>query len=316
MDPALLKKPDYERLKAQLSFRPDLRIVALTVALNHGLIALGLWLLTRNTTWAYVCAQLVFPIVFFQSFSLLHDCGHGSGMPRRWMNTVLGHYLSAGCFMPYYPWKHVHTLHHTWTGNLERDPTLKVRRRWRATRDVPWLMRVAWRTWIPLGAVINHVVLWSHPFQVARDGTRGQLLRCVFSVVYLAAFYWGLHSYDPALFRVGNFLPAIVIYLVAVELVNLPHHSDLRTASHRLPLWEQAHSTRSCYYPIVVSELFVLNFNFHIEHHLFPALPWYRLRRARALIKPALGSGYEEAIGLEWNLKRRFTDIRKVLNAT
>src|SRR3569832_1510803 len=152
-DPALLTKAKYDGLKAELEFRPDLRIVALTLLVNQSLAALGLWLLARGTTGSYWAAQLIFPLVFFQAFSLLHDCGHGSCLPRSWMNALLGHYVSIACFLPYFPWKYVHTLHHAWTGNLERDPTLKVLRRWRATRDVPWLMRFAWRTWIPLGAV-------------------------------------------------------------------------------------------------------------------------------------------------------------------
>lgn len=315
-DPALLTKESYDALRAQLVFRPDVRIVALTLMANHMLAALGLWLLTLGSTPCYVAAQLIFPLVFFQAFSILHDCGHGSCLPRSWQNSLLGHYVSAACFLPYYPWKFVHTQHHVWTGNLDRDPTLKVLRRWRASRKVPWLMRVAWRTWIPLGAVINHVVLWTHPLQIVRTATPAQRRRHALSALWLAVAYWGLHHQWPTLFRIGNFAPAIVIYLIGVELVNLPHHADLRTSERRLPLWEQAHSTRTCYYPPVISELCVLNFNFHIEHHLFPTLPWYRLRRARALVKPVLGAGYEQAVGVEWNLKRRSKDIAEVLNAS
>lgn len=315
-DPALLDKDAYETLRAQLVFRPDLRLVALTVVVNQLLAALGLWLLSSGSTSGYVAAQLIFPVVFFQAFSILHDCGHGSCLPRNWQNALLGHYISVACFLPYYPWKYVHAQHHAWTGNLERDPTLKVLRRWRASRRVPWLMRVAWRTWIPLGAVINHLVLWTHPLLAARTATSSQLRRLVLSTVWLLVAYLALHHSWPALFRIGNFAPAIVVYLIAVELVNLPHHADLRTTDRRLALWEQGHSTRTCYYPPFVSEFLVLNFNFHIEHHLFPTLPWYRLRRARALVMPALGAGYQQAVGIDWNLKRRSKDIAEVLNAS
>jgi fatty acid desaturase len=89
---------------------------------------------------------------------------------------------------------------------------------------------------------------------------------------------------------------------------------DRPTTDRKLPLWEQAHSTRSCYYPRGISEFLVLNFNFHIEHHLFPTLPWYRLRRARALVKPVLGDGYTEEVGVTWNLRRRAEDMGRVLD--
>jgi len=89
------------------------------------------------------------------------------------------------------------------------------------------------------------------------------------------------------------------------ELVNLPHHVGLPAVGGRLPPWEQHRVTRSCHYPRGLSELIVLNFNFHVEHHLFPSLPWFRLRRARALVQRSLAGQYEEWAGASWNLHHR-----------
>ena len=71
--------------------------------------------------------------------------------------------------------------------------------------------------------------------------------------------------------------PSFVIYLVGVELVIFPHHLDMPTVDpqsdkQRLYVWEQQATTRSCRYPGILSELLVLNFNLHTEHHLFPAV--------------------------------------------
>lgn len=302
-------------IKERLSFRPNALAVVAILALNGSLGALGLWLLSVGTTPAYLVSQLVFPIVFFQAFSILHECGHGSCTSKNWLNTLLGHLVSPLCFLPYFPWKFHHAQHHAWSGNLEKDPTMKLLRDWRSTQRVPLVIRVAWRSWIPLAAAVNHLVFWSYPIIVWRTGTAGQLRRCVASLLWMAAFYAGVHLAWPELFSFGNFALSIVIYLIAVELVNLPHHADQRTTTEKLALWDQAYSTRSCYYPKLVSELLVLNFNFHIEHHLFPTLPWYRLRAARELIKPALGAGYSEAIGVRWNLENRLKDITQVLRA-
>ena len=315
-DPSKLAKAEYLAIKERLSFRPDPRMLLLTLAVNHALAAFGLWLLTLGTTPAYLLAQLVLPVVFFQAFSLLHDCGHGSGASKTWSNALIGHYVSPLCFLPYFPWKFQHAQHHVWTGNMEKDPTLKVLGKWRAAKRVPLAMRIAWRAWIPVGAVLNHIVYWSYPIAVWRTGARGQLLRCTLSVAWLAACYAGLHYAWPSLFSFANFAPAVLVYLVAAEVVNLPHHADQRTTTEKLPLWEQGYSTRSCYYPRLVSELLVLNFNFHIEHHLYPTLPWYRLRSARELVKPALGAGYTESIGIHWSLEHRGADVTKVLRAS
>ena len=310
---SMLTKQDYLRIRDALDFKHDLRIVVLTLVVNQALFAAGLWLLQRGTWFGYLSSQFVFPIVFFQAFTVLHDCGHGSCLKRSTSNAVLGHLASVFCFMPYFSWKYQHALHHTWTGNIDRDPTLKLLRSWRATQRVPLLLRLAWRSWLPLAAAMQHLVFWGHPLDVWRSGTRWQLGRCVFSVLWLCAAYTGLHWAWPNTFNFSNFGLAIGLYLVAVEMVNLPHHADRPTTERKLPLWEQGFSTRSCYYPVFVSEFFVLNFNFHIEHHLFPSLPWYRLRGARSLVKGALQDGYEEAIGISWNLRNRSTDIRNVL---
>jgi omega-6 fatty acid desaturase (delta-12 desaturase) len=80
-----------------------------------------------------------------------------------------------------------------------------------------------------------------------------------------------------------------------------------------LPVWQQHMPTRTCDYPRGLSELLVLNFNFHVEHHVFPTLPWYRLRSARTLLKPALGTDYREAHGLRWHIQQRKRSLTKVM---
>lgn len=312
---SMLSKASYVAIRGRLSFAPNPLAVAGILALNVSLGALGIWLLSLGTTASYLLSQLVFPVVFFQAFSILHECGHGNCTSKGWLNTLIGHYASALCFLPYFPWKFHHALHHVWSGNLEKDPSLKLLRDWRTSRRVPLLIRLAWRSWIPLAAAVNHLVFWSYPITVWRNGPDNQLRRCIASVLWMAVVYAGVHYAWPEIFSFGNFAIAILIYLVAVELVNLPHHADQPTTGGKLALWQQGYSTRSCYYPKLVSELLVLNFNFHIEHHLFPTLPWYRLREARALVKPALGAGYNEATGVQWNLQNRFKDVTHVLHA-
>jgi omega-6 fatty acid desaturase (delta-12 desaturase) len=160
------------------------------------------------------------------------------------------------------------------------------------------------------------VVYLSYPLVMWRAGEMSarKAVRSVASLLWLAAAYALLNALVPEL-SWSNVILAIVIYLVVEELVNLPHHVDMSTFEHKLPLWEQHRATRSCYYPPVVSELLVLNFNFHIEHHWYPTLPWYRLRKARALVRSALGEAYEEAVGIAWNLKHRTRDLQAIVDA-
>ena len=52
--------------------------------------------------------------------------------------------------------------------------------------------------------------------------------------------------------------------------------------------------------PIVDADLL-----FNVEDHLFPTLPWYRLRGARDMVRPALGAGYHQSRSIHWMLDRR-----------
>jgi fatty acid desaturase len=188
-------------------------------------------------------------------------------------------------------------------------------RRWRDTQ-VPPLVRASWRTWIPLGAILQHVVFLMYPYQMWRSNelSRAKAIRVAVSIAWMAFSYALLHWLAPDIVRFSKLAPALFLFVVAEELVNTPHHADVAGFDHKLPVWEQYRASRSCYYPPGVSELLVLNFNFHTEHHLFPKLPWCRLRYARSLVKRRLGSRYHEAIGLTWNVENRRSSIQAIVN--
>lgn len=302
----------YSQLKAQLDFRRSYSVTLAMIGIDLGLLCVGLWLVDSGSPARFLLAQPIFAVVFFRSFALLHEAGHGNCSSRRWLNTLTGHYASILCFTPFFPWKDLHQRHHVWAGNAARDPTMRNLRVWRDAGHVPWPVRLGWRSWIPLAALAQHLVFLAYPFRLARED-RTKIPEATFSVLLLPLAYGGLHLAAPSLFHPANFALAFVLYLVVEELVNLPHHADLCTWEGRLPLWEQAKATRSCYYPVGVSEFFVLNFNFHTEHHFFPSLPWYRLRAARRIVRDALGVEYREAIGVAWNLRNRRSDLQQLL---
>lgn len=306
----------YLELKSQLDFRRSFAVTAAMIGVDVGLLAGGLWLVASGSTLYFLLAQPIFATLFFRSFGLLHEAGHGNCSSKRWLNTLTGSWASVWCFTPFYPWRDLHQKHHVWSGNADKDPTMRNLAKWRRAGRVPWPVRFGWRSWIPLAALAQHIVFWTYPLRLVRED-REKLVPSAVAVLLLPVAYGGLYLAAPALFHPRNFALAFALYLVVEELVNVPHHVDLCTFDRRLALWEQAGATRSCYYPPGISEFFVLNFNFHVEHHFFPSLPWYRLRGARRLVKQALGDAYREAIGIRWNLAHRgapFEDV--VLGAT
>jgi acyl-lipid omega-6 desaturase (Delta-12 desaturase) len=309
-----LNRSDYGRIRAALVFRPTFAFTFAIIVLDAGLLVFAALLLGDGGGPAFAASQVLLCIVFFNSFSIMHECGHSSASRHRIVNTLVGHLASTFCFIPYFPWKYIHQKHHTWTGNLEHDPVLHSLRTWRAV-GVPWIVRICWWTWIPVSALSQHIIYLTYPYRMwqAGEATTGRLVRMLASLLWLPVSYFALHRLAPDLVRPSNLWLAILLFLIMEELVNLPHHVELPTVQTKLPAWEQFYATRSCYYPPVVSELLVLNFNFHIEHHLFPSLPWYRLRRARVLVRAALEERYQEAVGIGWNIERRKLDLEAIM---
>ena len=308
----MFTRKQYFEIARRLKFRASPWATPALVATDWGLLALWQHLAHRPQTASYLVSQVILAVVVFHNFSLMHECVHGSAASRRWLNTLVGHYASIFCFLPYHPWKAIHLEHHAWAGALDRDPTLQEVRKVRERNRVPGLTRFAWATGLPLLALMQHLVFWFYPVKLWREGQMAwsRLWRSLVSIGCLPAAYalmamvipHGLWFHDVGL--------ALGLYLVLVEVVNLPHHSDLPgyyagAAGTRPPVWEQSRCTRTCDYPWPVSELVMLNFNFHVEHHLFPTLPWYRLRRARDLVRPALGAGYQQSRSIHWMLDRR-----------
>ena len=301
-----ITREQYQTLRAGLDFHPAIAPALAILAFDGGLLLGAAALLRRGTLGSYLLSQLLLAVLFFNAFSILHECGHASFSRSRLVNTIVGHLASTFCFIPYFPWKLIHHEHHLWTGNLDRDPVLGSLRRFR-DRGVPPLVRFSWRSWIPLAALLQHLVYLGYPLARARAGTlgRGQAARTALSVLWSLGSLAGLHLLAPELVRPSRFLLGLVLFLTAEELVNLPHHLGMPTVTGKLAPWQQHRATRSCYYPRGLSELLVLNFNFHVEHHMFPGLPWYRLRRARALLWAAVAAPYQEHAGISWNLQHR-----------
>jgi len=315
-----LSKSQYLAWREQLSFSSTLGVTVGVLLFDAGLAAAAIWMIfVVGRGWPFWTGQALLALFYFHNFAIMHEAGHGNVHQRDFVNVIVGHYASLFCFLPFYPWRYIHHEHHTWTGNPEKDPTMKQILRMKTRKRIPLAVRFTWRSWIPFGAVLQHLVFWSYPITAWREGRmkQRQRLDMLMSILFLAAGIASIAAFA-GWATLGRLWPSFVIYLVGVELVNFPHHLDMPTvdpqsSKQRLYVWEQQATTRSCRYPGILSELLVLNFNLHTEHHLFPALPWFRLKQVRELIKPVLKPEYNEVHGIGWNYDMRTGDLDHIV---
>jgi fatty acid desaturase len=187
----IFSKNEYLALRRSFSFEPNTLLTLTMLGVSLALFALGAVLVQDGGFVPYVVSQFVFSIAFFQGFALLHECSHGNATSRKWLDVAVGHVASVFCFLPFYPWRYIHLEHHKWNGNLENDPAFAAIRRWHDNGHVPLLASLSWRSWIPLVALIQHVVFWTYPIKLvsSSDTKRSKLIGCAISVGLLAVTY-------------------------------------------------------------------------------------------------------------------------------
>lgn len=263
---------------------------ALTVLADTVIFAAIAAGLSQVPPWslAFFVLELLGGISLFRWFVILHECGHKTLFRSRRVNSVVGHLASVFCLIPYYPWRNIHLLHHRWVGVIDKDPTqrdlLKLRE---APPAQNALFRILWKLWLPLPFIkFLFEVFWGYASNRYRAGDQEKARQGLISMLVCI----GAHLAAITTLGLGPwatfFGPMLFVFYFMIENMNLPQHSGLfpfLSDAHPqpVPLAEQDAITRSTHMPDWLSVALALNFNRHVEHHLFPAAPWYSLNRIR-----------------------------------
>jgi omega-6 fatty acid desaturase (delta-12 desaturase) len=273
--------------------------VALTLA--------GVWLSLRPALVPWIAGQILTAAALLQWFVLLHECGHDTLFRSRRWNRLVGPVAGALAFIPFASWRRVHGRHHKWTGWQDLDPTaaaLAPRERPRAVRAV---VNACWRLWIPLFSCVYRVEnYWNLPrlfrmFPAARE--RRALTLAILSLATLYSVIIAVAGAGTCA-RVAGL--AVLLSFVAEDVLLLSQHAHVpQRVSHGAPVRphpapEQEVFTRSLRLPAWASA-WLLHFDAHELHHMYPFVPGYRLR--------AIGYEPVNEIGW-WQWVRRAKQLR------
>lgn len=267
--------------------------------------------------WVMGARYFVFPVLavlMFRNFSLMHDASHGAISSDRKVNDLIGGWAGILCLLPFRAWKESHLQHHLWSGNIEKDPVMGLRT---ALPNAPVFIQkaltFAWRAWIPTLATLQYLLFWKlSAGNAAKAGSVKAWGGVVFPVMAWGAFF----AVAPAGFFLTALLPALVFYLIAVEVINFPHHLQLpmSTGDARDPVWEQYKTSRTCIYPKWFARHVVLNFNYHSEHHMFPDAPWYALESIHEVLREELKAEQNVDVLFKWTVDNRSLSLLEVIS--
>jgi omega-6 fatty acid desaturase (delta-12 desaturase) len=93
-----------------------------TSAVPYLVLSVVMWLMIRADV-SYVWTLLVGVLAggfLLRTFIVFHDCTHGSYMPTKKLNHIVGAVTGVLVYTPFQAWRHDHAMHHASAGDLDR----------------------------------------------------------------------------------------------------------------------------------------------------------------------------------------------------
>jgi fatty acid desaturase len=249
--------------------------------------------------WACVPFFFVYGVLYGSACdSRWHECGHGTAFRTPWMNDVVYEIASFMVMRNPVTWRWSHARHHTDTIIVGRDVEIALMR-------PPDLLRVVLNFvglvdgWYSMIALLRNAagVLTTNEkdFIPESEQPKAVLAARVHIAIYVATIALALY--------LRSWLPFMIIGLPRfygcwhMVLVGLLQHGGLadNVLDHRL-------NSRTVYMN-PISRFLYWNMNYHVEHHMFPMIPFHALPRLHELIKddlpapnPSMWHAYREMI--------------------
>jgi fatty acid desaturase len=265
------------------------------------LAALAVWL--WPSWWAALPLFCYGVLYGSASDSRWHECGHGSAFKTRWMNDAVYQIASFMIVRNPVEWRWSHTRHHTDTIIVGRDPEIVF------MKPIE-LFRIFLNFFGILDALSGWAKMIRYTFgsidpevmDYVPEMERGRMLRVarIWTAIYVATIAVSLWT--------GSILPLMLIGLPRLYgawhhvLTGLMQHGGLAddVTDHRL-------NSRTVYLN-PVSRFIYWNMNYHVEHHMFPMVPYHALPRLHELIKddlPAPNTSFVDAYREMWPAIKR-----------
>jgi fatty acid desaturase len=244
-------------------------------------------------TWWCVPFFLVYGVLYGSSSdSRWHECGHGTAFRTRWMNEAV---YQIACFMILREptvWRWSHTRHHTDTIIVGRDPEISAMR-------PPALARLV-LNFAGIPNVFRTVPkLFLHASGRLKPEEKTFIPEMEWPKVYRTARIWlAIHAAVVAVaVLVGSWLPLMYVGPLPtmygawlMVYFGITQHAGLadNVLDHRL-------NARTIYMNPVFRFIY-WNMNYHVEHHMFPMVPYHRLPDLHEVMKSDTPTPYPSTI--------------------
>jgi fatty acid desaturase len=264
-------KIDKKRLKQLMrrSDRPALTWLALWVAFL-GVSGFALFL-SLGTAWVIPATLVYGSILTLPSYALSHECAHGTAFRTRWVNELLFWISSLLYFEEPYHRRYSHARHHTYTWIEGMDS------------QMPFATPMTFRGWLIEVSGLGLILYETPIFFRNALGLYSDQVRDFTPASELPKLKWGaraclaVYAALAAPVFAGYWWPLTFIIIPRLAggpfmlLVTLIQHVEMKENSTNI--LESTRSFRTGW----LGRFLYMNMNHHIEHHLYPLVPFHQL---------------------------------------
>jgi fatty acid desaturase/nitrite reductase/ring-hydroxylating ferredoxin subunit len=258
-------------------------------AIDNGLwvaLIVGLGVVAVLTAWSWWSIPILFvygALYGGAADSRWHECGHGTAFRSRWANEALYYAASFMLFRGPTVWRWSHYRHHTDTIIRGRDAEIVFQRPPNVARTVfvyTHLQGGSQMFWRLVKHAFGRIDDDAKEFVPESEWRKVIWESRVFVTIVLAAAVVSVVLLDP--------LPIVLIGAPTiygawlVVFFGITQHAGMRenVLDHR-------YNSRTVYMNPVFRWLY-LNMNYHVEHHMFPSVPYRALPALHAEVKDQL----------------------------
>ena len=226
--------------------------------------------------WTLVPAMVLHGTILSFSYAASHECAHGTAFKTRWLNELI-FWITSVVFIeePLYR-RYSHTSHHTYTWFNGKDA------------QKPYGNPVSWWTYLSQtsGLAMPVVSLWAlgriatgKLNDMEREFTpESEVRKMIVNSRWMLLIYSSLVLWAVLFKTAAPFVYFFIPRILGGWLVNLYINTQHMCMNEDIEDHRYSSNTIWC---SPLGRLLYWNMNYHIEHHIFPTVPFYSLPALR-----------------------------------
>jgi Na(+)-translocating NADH:ubiquinone oxidoreductase F subunit len=251
-------------------------LLLVTILVSLAIVTVYFW----GTWWALISYLLYAVFYGTSSDSRWHECSHGTAFKTDWMNNVVYEIASFMVMRESVVWRWSHNRHHSDTIIVGRDPEIQIPR--------PPNIKGLVLSLVNLGGYLSYYPsLFRHALGKISSAERTFIPEMDFNKIYrnarICIIIYTLIIISAVIFK--SWIPIFLFILPQffgtwlMIIHNTTQHAGLaeNVLDHRL-------NCRTVYMN-PISRFIYWNMNYHLEHHMFPLVPYHALPKLHQLVK-------------------------------